>query len=67
LVRAPDADTARAIPTADRYAGIEVRSWQFDGRPSLPIMSAGVTAEAFGPLAAVGAWSGFPGGFQRLL
>lgn len=32
LVRAPDRDTARAVLTADRYAGIEVHSWQFGGR-----------------------------------
>jgi uncharacterized protein len=34
LVRARDPDTARAILTPDRYAGIEVHSWQFGGRPS---------------------------------
>jgi len=34
LVRARDADTARAILTPDRYAGIEVHGWQFGGRPS---------------------------------
>ena len=34
LVRARDADTARTILTADRYAGIEVHGWQFGGRPS---------------------------------
>ena len=34
LVRAPDPDAARAILTPDRYAGIEVHSWQFGGRPS---------------------------------
>jgi uncharacterized protein len=34
LVRAPDPDTARAILTQDRYAGIEVHKWQFGGRPS---------------------------------
>jgi uncharacterized protein YciI len=34
LVRAHDPDTARAILTPDRYAGIEVHSWQFGGRPS---------------------------------
>src|ERR1039457_4631050 len=34
LVRAPDPDTARAILTPDRYAGIEVHNWQFGGRPS---------------------------------
>ncbi len=32
LVRAPDHTTARAILTPDRYAGIEVHSWQFGGR-----------------------------------
>jgi uncharacterized protein len=34
LVRAPDPDAARAILTPDRYAAIEVHSWQFGGRPS---------------------------------
>jgi uncharacterized protein len=34
LVRARDPDAARAILAADRYAGIEVHSWQFGGRPS---------------------------------
>ncbi len=34
LVRARDPDAARAILTPDRYAGIEVHSWQFGGRPS---------------------------------
>jgi uncharacterized protein YciI len=34
LVRAPDADRARAVLTADRYAGIEVHHWQFGGRPA---------------------------------
>jgi uncharacterized protein YciI len=34
LVRAPDADTARAILTADRYTDIEVHNWRFGGRPS---------------------------------
>jgi uncharacterized protein len=34
LVLAPNPDTARAILTADGYAEIEVRSWQFGGRPS---------------------------------
>jgi uncharacterized protein len=33
LVRAPGQDTARAILTPDRYADIEVRNWQFGGRP----------------------------------
>ena len=32
LVRAPDAGTARAILTPDRYADIEVHNWQFGGR-----------------------------------
>jgi uncharacterized protein len=34
LIRAPDLDKARAILTSDRYASIEVHSWQFGGRPS---------------------------------
>jgi uncharacterized protein len=34
LTRAPHPDTARAILTRDRYAAIEVHSWQFGGRPS---------------------------------
>jgi len=34
LVRAPGPDSARAILTPDRYAGIEVHSWQFGGRSS---------------------------------
>jgi uncharacterized protein len=34
LVRARDPDTARAILTPGRYAGVEVHSWQFGGRPS---------------------------------
>jgi uncharacterized protein len=34
LVRAPDPDAARGILTQDRYASIEVHSWQFGGRPS---------------------------------
>ena len=33
LVRAPDPHAARAILTPDRYAGIEVHSWQSGGRP----------------------------------
>jgi uncharacterized protein len=33
LLRARDLDAARAILTPDRYAGIEVHSWQFGGRP----------------------------------
>ena len=34
LLRAPDPDTARAILTPGRYAGVEVHSWQFGGRDS---------------------------------
>ena len=34
LVRARDPDAARAILTPDRYADIEVHSWQFGGRSS---------------------------------
>ncbi|MFD9031334.1 YciI family protein [Streptomyces sp. NPDC059567] len=34
LVRAPDANTARAVLNPDRYADIEVHNWQFGGRPS---------------------------------
>jgi uncharacterized protein len=34
LIRARDSDAARAILTADRYADIEVHSWQFGGRSS---------------------------------
>jgi uncharacterized protein len=34
LVRESDPDAARAILTPDRYADIEVHSWQFGGRPS---------------------------------
>jgi uncharacterized protein YciI len=34
LLRAPDADTARTVLTANRYARIEVHNWQFGGRPS---------------------------------
>ncbi|WP_460067807.1 YciI family protein [Streptomyces sp. YKOK-I1] len=33
LVRAPDADTARAVLDAGRYADVEVHHWQFGGRP----------------------------------
>jgi uncharacterized protein YciI len=32
LIRAPDAEAARAVLTPDRYAGIEVHRWQFGGR-----------------------------------
>jgi len=32
LVRAPDADAARAILTSGRFASIEVHDWQFGGR-----------------------------------
>ncbi|MET8174754.1 YciI family protein [Streptomyces clavifer] len=34
LAQAPDADTARAILTPDRYSTIEVHNWQFGGRSS---------------------------------
>ena len=34
LVRALDPGRARAVLTPQRYAGIEVHSWQFGGRPS---------------------------------
>ncbi|MER6978507.1 YciI family protein [Streptomyces carpinensis] len=34
LIRASDPDTARAVLTPNRYAGIEVHNWQFGGRPS---------------------------------
>ncbi len=33
LVRAPDADAARAVLDAVRYDAVEVHSWQFGGRP----------------------------------
>jgi uncharacterized protein len=33
LLRAPDAETARAVLTPGRYPGIEVHRWQFGGRP----------------------------------
>ncbi|MFF7457219.1 YciI family protein [Kitasatospora sp. NPDC008115] len=32
LLRAPDAHTARAVLTADRYAAVEVHPWRFGGR-----------------------------------
>ncbi len=32
LVRASDADSARAVLTSDRYADIEVHNWEFGGR-----------------------------------
>ena len=32
LLRAPDADAARAVLAQDRYADIEVHNWQFGGR-----------------------------------
>jgi hypothetical protein len=35
LLRAADADAARAVLTADRYASIEVHNWAFGGRPTL--------------------------------
>jgi uncharacterized protein len=34
LLRALDPDTARAVLTPQRYAGVEVHRWQFGGRPS---------------------------------
>lgn len=34
LVRASDPDTARAVPTPDRYTDIEVHTRQFGGWPS---------------------------------
>ena len=34
LIRAQDPHVAGAVLTADRYADIEVHSWQFGGRPS---------------------------------
>ncbi|MFF3200815.1 YciI family protein [Streptomyces sp. NPDC002962] len=34
LLRAPDADAARAVLAPDRYADVEVHDWQFGGRPS---------------------------------
>jgi uncharacterized protein len=34
LIRAPDQDTACAVLTSERYASIEVHSWQFGGRPT---------------------------------
>jgi uncharacterized protein YciI len=34
LVRAPDADQARALLTPERYAHIEAHDWQFGGRPA---------------------------------
>ncbi|MFI7357842.1 YciI family protein [Streptomyces avidinii] len=32
LVRAPDAETARAVLTVDGYADVEVHDWEFGGR-----------------------------------
>ncbi|MFF3490264.1 YciI family protein [Streptomyces sp. NPDC002795] len=32
LLRAPDADAARAVLSPDRYADIEVHNWEFGGR-----------------------------------
>ncbi|MEV0665659.1 YciI family protein [Actinomadura luteofluorescens] len=32
LLRAPDADAARAVLTQDRYAAVEVHHWEFGGR-----------------------------------
>jgi uncharacterized protein YciI len=34
LIRAPNAYSARATLTPDRYADIEVHNWQFGGRPA---------------------------------
>jgi uncharacterized protein len=34
LLRAPDAERARAVLGADRYAAVEVHDWAFGGRPS---------------------------------
>ena len=34
LLEAPDADGARGVLSADRYAGIEVYQWRFGGRPN---------------------------------
>ena len=33
LLESPDADRARAVLSADRYAGIEVHQWRSGGRP----------------------------------
>lgn len=33
LLRAPDAEAARAVLTPERYAGSEMHRWQFGGRP----------------------------------
>jgi uncharacterized protein YciI len=33
LLESPDADSAREVLSADRYAGIEVHQWRFGGRP----------------------------------
>jgi hypothetical protein len=32
LLRAPDAEAARAVLTVDRYAAVEVHDWAFGGR-----------------------------------
>ena len=34
LLEAPDADGARDVLSADRYAGVEVHQWRFGGRPN---------------------------------
>jgi hypothetical protein len=34
LLQAPHPATARAVPTPDRYAAVEVHNWQFGGRPA---------------------------------
>jgi len=34
LLEAPDAESAREVLPAERYAGVEVHQWQFGGRPT---------------------------------
>ena len=34
LMEAPDAESAREVLPAERYAGVEVHQWQFGGRPA---------------------------------
>jgi uncharacterized protein len=34
LLEAPDANGAREVLSADRYAGVEVHQWRFGGRPN---------------------------------
>lgn len=50
LLRAPDPDRARAILTPDRYASIEVHSWQFGGRELTPAVNTVDLAAASGGL-----------------